>query len=153
MMSLKTPTLPSNSMNSAQISTCMSDSSTRRMRHVHQSLFLFIVLLTAWTLVSFSVTFLECPSMLHPFLPINDSSANHDRTRRVFIPGAGFSGFFYTLGRLHSLGKNYNNTSPLNEDDDEYYCFSAGCLALVATLMQVPLHSAIEMALGSRKIL
>ncbi|KAL7485532.1 hypothetical protein ACHAW6_011136 [Cyclotella cf. meneghiniana] len=143
-------------MNSAQTSSFMSNSSTRRMRQVHQSLFFFVVLLTTWTLVSFSVTFLECPSVLHPFLPINDLSANDNkaaisRTRRVFIPGAGFSGFFYTMGRLHSLAKNNtNNTSPRNEDHDVYYCFSAGCLALVATLMEVPLHSAIEMALGSR---
>ncbi|KAL3789406.1 hypothetical protein HJC23_001954 [Cyclotella cryptica] len=127
---------------------------TRRIRLLPRSLLLFTALLAAWTMVNFSVTFLESPLMIHSFISIDDSSANNNkainfRSRLMYIPGAGFSGFFYTLGRLHSLHKN-NNMSTLKQYDDEYYCFSAGCLALVATLMEVPLHSAIEMALSSR---
>jgi hypothetical protein len=84
----------------------------------------------------------------------------------VYVPGAGFSGFFYTLGRLRSLHPNrdhraiakYNNTaSSLDEafvvappTEYEYYCFSAGCLAVVATLLDVPFDTSFELARSSR---
>lgn len=103
-------------------------------------------------IISFAVIFLECPSLLHPLFaaPIsNDHKFQSSNALHVYIPGAGFSGFFYTLGRLHSLQNRNNVTS--NPIDNEYYCFSAGCLALVATLMDVPLHSVVEMALGARE--
>ena len=98
--------------------------------------------------MSFSIIFLECPAILQ--FPLDHASGGKNggestrRTRHLYIPGAGFSGFFFTLGRLHFL---YNNTS---NSHNEYYCFSAGCLALVATLMEVPLHDAVEMATKSR---
>jgi hypothetical protein len=62
----------------------------------------------------------------------------------VYIPGAGFSGYFYTLGRLHSHEES-SNPRPR-----EYYCFSAGCLALVSSLFKVPIDSVIELAHSSR---
>ena len=43
----------------------------------------------------------------------------------VYLPGAGFSGFWFTLGRLKSIP---------DPTDMTYYCFSAGCLAAVSTL-------------------
>jgi hypothetical protein len=43
----------------------------------------------------------------------------------IYVPGAGFSGFWFTLGRLQSL------PDPLAET---FYCYSAGCLAAVSTL-------------------
>lgn len=95
--------------------------------------------------MSFSVIFLECPAFLQPLMPGNAKTDASTQTRRMYIPGAGFSGFFYTLGRLHSLH------SKSTTQHDEYFCFSAGCLALVATLMEVPLQSAVEMANGSRR--
>ena len=64
----------------------------------------------------------------------------------VYIPGAGFSGFFYTLGRLQAL----HNAPPEELDAFEYYCFSAGCLALVTSLLKIPIDSAIELAHSSR---
>jgi len=45
--------------------------------------------------------------------------------RSVFVPGAGFSGFWFTLGRLKSIP---------NPTEHNYYCFSAGCLGVVAAL-------------------
>ena len=65
----------------------------------------------------------------------------------VYIPGAGFSGFFYTLGRLSSMRINEttNESSPY-----EYYCFSSGCLALVTHLMGMNVDSAVRLAHGSR---
>jgi hypothetical protein len=43
----------------------------------------------------------------------------------MYLPGAGFSGFWFTLGRLESIPDPTGMT---------YYCFSAGCLAAVSTL-------------------
>jgi hypothetical protein len=43
----------------------------------------------------------------------------------MYLPGAGFSGFWFTLGRLKSIPDPAGMT---------YYCFSAGCLAAVSTL-------------------
>ena len=45
--------------------------------------------------------------------------------RSVFVPGAGFSGFWFTLGRLKSIP---------DPTEHNYYCFSAGCLGVVAAL-------------------
>jgi hypothetical protein len=64
----------------------------------------------------------------------------------VYIPGAGFSGFFYTLGRLQAL----HNAPPEELAAYEYYCFSAGCLALITSLLKIPIDSAIELAHSSR---
>jgi hypothetical protein len=43
----------------------------------------------------------------------------------ICVSGGGFSGFWYIIGRLQSLPE------PMNKN---YYCFSAGCLGLVASL-------------------
>jgi len=62
----------------------------------------------------------------------------------IYIPGAGFSGFFYTLGRLQALA---DMNSSLSYD---YYCFSAGCLALMTHILDFPIHPIIEIAHSSR---
>ena len=49
----------------------------------------------------------------------------HDPQNCVHVPGAGFSGFWFTLGRLQSLPDPFAET---------FYCYSAGCLAAVSTL-------------------
>ena len=41
----------------------------------------------------------------------------------VYVPGGGFSGFWFHLGYLHTFG------SQQNMNDYDYYCFSAGCLS------------------------
>ncbi|GAX21524.1 hypothetical protein FisN_6Hu414 [Fistulifera solaris] len=43
----------------------------------------------------------------------------------VFVPGAGFSGFWYTLGKLRSIP---------SLSEKEFYCYSSGCLAVVTIL-------------------
>lgn len=117
---------------------------------LYRKLLFITSLISFWALLSFAAIFLECPTFLKPFLRDNANVNNYTNvsfpTRRIYIPGAGFSGFFYTLGRLHSI-----HSSATEQYDDEYYCFSAGCLALVATLMEVPLDRAVEMAHASRK--
>jgi hypothetical protein len=44
----------------------------------------------------------------------------------IYVPGGGFSGFWFSLGRLQSLEDPHNET---------YVCYSAGCLGVVATLL------------------
>jgi hypothetical protein len=43
----------------------------------------------------------------------------------VYVPGGGFSGFWFTLGRLRSIP---------DPETKNFYCYSAGCLGVVATL-------------------
>jgi hypothetical protein len=49
--------------------------------------------------------------------------------RTIYVPGYGFSGFWYILGRLQSIPE------PLVEND--YFCYSAGCMGVVATLLNM----------------
>ena len=44
----------------------------------------------------------------------------------IYVPGGGFSGFWFSLGRLHSIQNPHNET---------FVCYSAGCLGVVATLL------------------
>jgi hypothetical protein len=47
----------------------------------------------------------------------------------TYVPGAGFSGFWYTLGQLRAIEQQ-----PLRAKN-QYVCYSAGCLAVVSTLL------------------
>ncbi len=82
--------------------------------------------------------------------PFHSSSplACTDGENSVYIPGAGFSGFFYTLGRLSSL--RVNETSISADAPHDYYCFSSGCLALITHLLGRNVESALELANESR---
>lgn len=58
----------------------------------------------------------------------------------VYIMGGGFSGFWYTLGRLERFQQ-----SPAR--NDHFYCFSAGCLAAVAvTVANVSMPVVLDIA-------
>ena len=57
-----------------------------------------------------------------PAFSLHGDPIEHDS---VYVPGAGFSGFWFTLGRLRSI------PDPASKS---YYCYSAGCLGVVATL-------------------
>lgn len=46
--------------------------------------------------------------------------------KSVYVPGGGFSGFWFTLGRLFSIS---------DPSDHVYYCYSAGCLGVAALLL------------------
>jgi hypothetical protein len=47
----------------------------------------------------------------------------------IYVPGGGFSGFWFTLGRLSAL-------SVEEVHQESFVCYSAGCLGVVATLLQ-----------------
>jgi hypothetical protein len=59
----------------------------------------------------------------------------------VCVDGGGFSGFWFTLGRLNSI------SDPLNQ---QYYCYSAGCLGVVAALSNYTKNEMLEMALDKQ---
>ena len=79
--------------------------------------------------------------------PVRQGQDNDDAIS-VYIPGAGFSGFFYTLGRLQNLLHSTQSTDSSHQH--EYFCFSAGCLALVASLLNLPINHTIELGHSSR---
>ncbi|GKY94159.1 hypothetical protein MPSEU_000382000 [Mayamaea pseudoterrestris] len=54
------------------------------------------------------------------------ASSTHHSSDCIYVPGGGFSGFWFTLGRLQSIPKH-------ERLDHEYYCYSAGCLAVIAS--------------------
>jgi len=67
---------------------------------------------------------------------------NHDVTSSrdtIYVPGAGFSGFWFTLGRLQSIEQ---------PDKKDYYCFSAGCLGVVASLRNFTVDETLNIALN-----
>jgi hypothetical protein len=57
----------------------------------------------------------------------------------IYVPGAGFSGFWFTLGRLRSIKDPASN---------HYYCFSAGCLGVVASLRNFTVDEMLDLAEG-----
>lgn len=53
----------------------------------------------------------------------------------VCVPGRGFSGFWYAFGMLQSISSTNNNTSTTEDvGDNEYYCYSSGCLCAALSL-------------------
>ena len=60
----------------------------------------------------------------------------------IYVPGGGFSGFWFTLGRLSSI------EDPLNK---KYYCYSACCLGSVTMLSNITMEAAYEYAVGAQK--
>ena len=64
-----------------------------------------------------------------------------DMENTVYVQGGGFSGFWFTLGRLHSI------PDPM---DKTYYCYSAGCLGVVAHFRNFTMDRMYEVALTSQ---
>jgi hypothetical protein len=56
----------------------------------------------------------------------------------VYVPGGGFSGFWFTLGRLRSIP---------DPSTKNFYCYSAGCLGVVATTLNYTMEETYDMAL------
>jgi len=73
------------------------------------------------------------------FRPYHHHHNHHHHPNSVYVPGGGFSGFWFTLGRLQSIP---------NKHDMEYYCYSAGCLGVVAILSDYTMEDMWNMAHG-----
>lgn len=65
-----------------------------------------------------------------------------DDPNSIYVPGGGFSGFWFTLGRLNSIEE------PL---DHRYYCYSAGCLGVATMLSNITMQDAYGYAVGVQK--
>jgi hypothetical protein len=70
--------------------------------------------------------------------PINSAHSFVDKDS-VYVPGGGFSGFWFTLGRLRSIP---------NPEMKNFYCYSAGCLGVVATLSNYTMEEMYSIAYG-----
>ena len=70
------------------------------------------------------------------------STSNPTDSDCIYVPGAGFSGFWFTLGRLQSV------TDPTTQ---RYYCFSAGCLGAVTALSNITLEMVLDVALNIQR--
>ena len=57
----------------------------------------------------------------------------------IYVPGGGFSGFWFTLGRLQSIADLENHS---------IVCYSAGCLGVVGSLSNMTVHQLYESASG-----
>ncbi|GMH65191.1 hypothetical protein TL16_g04138 [Triparma laevis f. inornata] len=77
-------------------------------------------------------------AILKALTPINDA---------VFVPGAGFSGFWYSFGRI----KGMESQGLGDAKDQNYYCFSAGCLAISAHYLDQDFESIAGTALKIQK--
>jgi hypothetical protein len=55
----------------------------------------------------------------------------------IYVSGGGFSGFWFSLGRLHTIPE---------PEKAHYVCFSAGCLGVVATLANQTMQEMYEIA-------
>jgi hypothetical protein len=69
----------------------------------------------------------------------NKSNNTNNNNDCVYVPGGGFSGFWFTLGRLQSVSSQQQHART-------YYCYSAGCLAVVATWSGHTLREMYDMA-------
>lgn len=84
--------------------------------------------------VKFFVFFSLFLTVAHNFLT---PAASVDDPRAIYVPGGGFSGFWYTLGRLNSIEDPLSHT---------YYCYSAGCLGVVSMLSNITMETAYSLA-------
>ena len=60
----------------------------------------------------------------------------------VYVSGGGFSGFWFSIGRLQSVE---------NPASKNYYCYSAGCLAVVAALSNSTLEQMSDLSFSVQK--
>lgn len=143
-----------------------------RWTHWHWHWFLAFVVLTVLTHSSANLLSKLFESQPSPPLVEDDlcieQPQKHDTKISMHIPGNGFSGFFFTLGRLEAFlnqnhrtdaseqaaarSRNENGTEALPPTPDvEYHCWSAGCLSLIAALLEVPIQATLDLALTARE--
>ena len=74
---------------------------------------------------------------------IVDSSSSQT-INTVCVPGAGFSGFWYSIGRLHAM--------KANKAIRQYRCFSAGCLGAVVNVLNHTIDDLLGKALEAQQL-
>lgn len=102
---------------------CMpSDSTPRRLVSLPVDLRKIILLLLSF--LSFHLYYGDAPTAIHP--------------NSVYVPGGGFSGFWFTIGQLKSIE---------NPQEIEFHCYSAGCLGVVSILANYSMNDMLDKAL------
>ena len=92
---------------------------------------------TLWTFLLVGTLVFLLPDLLTDS-PFKSLETGH---KSVYVSGGGFSGFWFTLGRLNSVQDLM---------DRDYYCVSAGCLAVVAVFQNYTVHEMIDKAEDAR---
>ena len=82
--------------------------------------------------------------LVRPALP-HQSSPGSVEPHSICVSGGGFSGFWFTLGRLESLTEQQLQQS-------SFYCYSAGCLGVVARMQQRSLREMRDMAYSTQQL-
>eukprot|EP00923_Selenidium_pygospionis_P056536 GHVN01098666.1.p1 GENE.GHVN01098666.1~~GHVN01098666.1.p1 ORF type:complete len:384 (+),score=32.52 GHVN01098666.1:217-1368(+) len=181
-----------------------SESLINRTSCVKAILVLFLIQITFRVVLPSIDTFIDLGDgvsshilRIYGLVGIGDASKGEDVAHGenvVCCPGAGFPGFWFSLGRLHALEcdnrnrllsfSSYTTSSPsstsskpsygfdpLNatlvmprwrsesrfhcrtrDDPIRYECFSAGCLGVVATLLQKSLEQVLDLALSTQTL-
>ena len=93
----------------------------------------------------------EDPTLSNRFLKVEnidstldgnvDQETQQQQQQGLCIPGGGFPGFWFTLGQLQSMNANGDDVS-----SHDYYCYSAGCLCVVAFLAELSFDQALDLA-------
>jgi hypothetical protein len=60
----------------------------------------------------------------------NDNNSSTDHQDCYYVPGGGFSGYWFLLGRLQKMKRHQ-----MNMNDKKFVCYSSGCLGVIATLL------------------
>ncbi len=71
------------------------------------------------TMTLFALSYLASAPPMHWFYEMGNAAG----PATVYLPGGGFSGFWFHLGYLHAFAERHDL------HDYDYYCFSAGCLS------------------------
>jgi hypothetical protein len=102
--------------------------STKRNRRLRDYPFLFVMLLLL------AATLLGNSGLQRPRQTAEPDS--------IYVSGGGFSGFWFSIGRLQSIPEKESKT---------YYCYSAGCLAVVSALSNATLEQMTEVSFGVQR--
>lgn len=141
---------------------------------------LFLIQITFGYFIPCVDTFLDLGDGFHSFVHrLYASKPNgsgiiklHHTEDTICVPGSGFSGFWFTLGRLHALeyehdrqlqnlegttaGSTTNRTMEYMDDKParnlKYECYSSGCLAVVATLLNHDIESVLDIAVNAQTL-
>jgi len=150
---------------------------------------LFLIQITCGFFIPCVDTFLDLGDGFHSFVHrLSASKPNGSGILKfhttdedtLCVPGSGFSGFWFTLGRLHALEhdrqlQNIDGTTAGSAEAHrsagelfstrnrtmkymdkprnlQYECYSSGCLAVVATLLNHTIESVLDLAVDAQSL-
>lgn len=99
--------------------------------------------LTFWLIVGTISFFALYYALASPPMHLVYDAAPPAGPSTIYIPGGGFSGFWFHLGFLQSIE---------NLEEYDYYCFSSGCLGVLAVLMNLTLDETADAAFQAQEM-